>query len=104
MELEGQWWKGELAEDIYQALRYKVCMHFTVGRHIFMCKVHSQVNMRERCVVSGAQVACLQGPVPTAQSETIFRRSHCYSEQSFQAVPGGQTPGCLSSGSLHGPL
>uniref|UniRef100_A0A8C1RKV1 Cyclin-J n=1 Tax=Cyprinus carpio TaxID=7962 RepID=A0A8C1RKV1_CYPCA len=23
MELEGQWWKGELAEDIYQALRYK---------------------------------------------------------------------------------
>lgn len=26
MELEGQWWKGELAEDIYQALRYKVCI------------------------------------------------------------------------------
>ncbi|KAA0718396.1 Cyclin-J [Triplophysa tibetana] len=23
MELEGQWWKGELAEDIYHALRYK---------------------------------------------------------------------------------
>lgn len=28
MELEGQWWKGELAEDIYQALRYKVCIPF----------------------------------------------------------------------------
>ncbi|TRY65649.1 hypothetical protein DNTS_009879, partial [Danionella cerebrum] len=23
MELDGQWWKGELADDIYQALRYK---------------------------------------------------------------------------------
>lgn len=30
MELEGQWWKGELAEDIYQALRYKVCNSVTV--------------------------------------------------------------------------
>ncbi|CAB1343442.1 unnamed protein product [Coregonus sp. 'balchen'] len=26
MELEGQWWKGQLAGDIYQALRYKVSM------------------------------------------------------------------------------
>lgn len=24
MELEDQWWKGQLAADIYQALRYKV--------------------------------------------------------------------------------
>lgn len=24
MELEGQWWKGQLAGDIYHALRYKV--------------------------------------------------------------------------------
>lgn len=24
MELEGQWWRGQLAADIHQALRYKV--------------------------------------------------------------------------------
>lgn len=30
MELEGQWWKEELAEDIHQALRYKVCIPVTV--------------------------------------------------------------------------
>lgn len=24
MELEGHWWKGQLAADIYQALRYRV--------------------------------------------------------------------------------
>lgn len=28
MELEDQWWKGQLAADIYQALRYKVGAEF----------------------------------------------------------------------------
>lgn len=27
MELEGQWWKGQLAGDIHQALRLKVFKH-----------------------------------------------------------------------------
>lgn len=28
MELEDQWWTGQLAADIYQALRYKVGEEF----------------------------------------------------------------------------
>lgn len=48
MELEDQWWKGQLAADIYQALRYKVSVgpNFRLGCQ----KVSSLANTKAFCV------------------------------------------------------
>ena len=41
MELEGQWWRGQLAADIHQALRYKV---ISVPDFSIQCFVPVSIN------------------------------------------------------------
>lgn len=59
MELEGQWWRGQLAADIHQALRYKVIPMLDFSLQCFVPVSKNAAPWEVRSLVSRPERVCL---------------------------------------------